>query len=169
MHPIEPPSLLVTDPPDHTRYRKLVSRVFTVRAVENLRDRTQQIATALLDQLPDHEPVDLIAAYCSLLPVTVIAEILGVPQADRDRVLAFGTRPDRRRQGIGTALLRYAIDEARAAGCWQVRSHSPGGYRSDHRLKFRLGFAFHPEVRGGDDRAGHFILPLRPILPSSPG
>jgi len=85
------------------------------------------------------------------------------------RVLAFGTRPDRRRQGIGTALLRYAIDEARAAGCWQVRSHSPGGYRSDHRLKFRLGFAFHPEVRGGDDRAGHFILPLRPILPSSPG
>jgi cytochrome P450 len=91
VHPIEPPSLLVTDPPDHTRYRKLVSRVFTVRAVENLRDRTQQIATGLLDRIPADEPVDLIAAYCSLLPVTVIAEILGVPEADRDRVLAFGT------------------------------------------------------------------------------
>lgn len=91
VHPIEPPSLLVTDPPDHTRYRKLVSRVFTVRAVENLRDRTQQIATELIDRLPTGEPVDLVEAYCSLLPVTVIAEILGVPHADRERVLAFGT------------------------------------------------------------------------------
>lgn len=91
VHPIEPPSLLVTDPPDHTRYRKLVSRVFTVRAVEQLRERTRQIAEELLDGLPAHEPIDLVEAYCSLLPVTVIAEILGVPAADRDRVLAFGT------------------------------------------------------------------------------
>ena len=42
--PLTPPSLLVTEPPDHTRYRKLVSRVFTVRAVEQLRERTQEIA-----------------------------------------------------------------------------------------------------------------------------
>lgn len=91
VHPIEPPSLLVTDPPDHTRYRKLVSRVFTVRAVENLRERTQEIATELLDRLPADQPVDLVESYCSLLPVTVIAEILGVPYADRERVLAFGT------------------------------------------------------------------------------
>jgi GNAT superfamily N-acetyltransferase len=77
------------------------------------------------------------------------------------RVLAFGVRPDHRRRGIGAALQRHAIADARRAGCWQVRSHSAGGYRSDHRLKFRLGFAFHPEVRGGDDRGGHFILPLR--------
>lgn len=76
------------------------------------------------------------------------------------KILAFGTRADRRRQGIGTALQRHAITDARAAGCWQVRSHSDGGYRANHRLKFRLGFAFHPEVRGTDDRAGYFILPL---------
>ncbi|WP_179749885.1 GNAT family N-acetyltransferase [Microlunatus parietis] len=77
------------------------------------------------------------------------------------KILAFGTRPDRRRQGIGLALQRRAIADAAAAGCWQVRSHSAGGYRANHRLKFRLGFAFHPEVRGGDDRGGYFILPLR--------
>lgn len=77
------------------------------------------------------------------------------------KILAFGTRPDRRRQGIGSALQRRAIADAAAAGCWQVRSHSAGGYRANHRLKFRLGFAFHPEVRGGDDRGGYFILPLR--------
>jgi cytochrome P450 len=88
--PLNPPSLLVTEPPDHTRYRKLVSRVFSVRAVERLRGRTQQIATDLLDRLEPTSPVDLVATYCSLLPVTVIAEILGVPEPDREKVLRFG-------------------------------------------------------------------------------
>ena len=91
--PLEPPSLLVTEPPDHTRYRKLVTRVFTVRAVEQLRERTEQIAADLLDELASAgtaEPVDMVERYCSLLPVTVISEILGVPAADRDKVLAFG-------------------------------------------------------------------------------
>jgi cytochrome P450 len=88
--PLTPPSLLVTEPPDHTRYRKLVSRVFSVRAVERLRARTQQIADELLDGLDPTEPVDLVSSYCSLLPVTVIAEILGVPERDREKVLRFG-------------------------------------------------------------------------------
>lgn len=88
--PLTPPSLLVTDPPDHTRYRKLVSRVFSVRAVAQLRTRTQQIATGLLDQIDPGRPVDIVSRYCSLLPVTVIAEILGVPERDRERVLRFG-------------------------------------------------------------------------------
>jgi cytochrome P450 len=88
--PLVPPSLLVTEPPDHTRYRKLVTRVFTARAVENLRARTQQIADELLDGLDPSRPVELVAAYCAQLPVTVIAEILGVPPEDRGRVLEFG-------------------------------------------------------------------------------
>ena len=88
--PLTPPSLLVTEPPDHTRYRKLVSRVFSVRAVEKLRGRTQEIADELLDRIDPSSPVDLVAAYCSLLPVTVIAEILGVPERDREKVLRFG-------------------------------------------------------------------------------
>ena len=54
--PLTPPSLLVTEPPDHTRYRKIVSRVFSVRAVERLRGRTQQIATELLDQIDPSSP-----------------------------------------------------------------------------------------------------------------
>jgi cytochrome P450 len=88
--PLEPPSLLVTEPPDHTRYRKLVTRVFSVRAVERLRERTEQIAGGLLDDLGGTDEVDLVERYCALLPVTVIAEILGVPAEDRARVLAFG-------------------------------------------------------------------------------
>ncbi len=92
LHPVEPPSLLVTEPPDHTRYRKLVTRVFTMRAVEKLRARTEEIAAQLLDDLEPlaSSPVDLVETYCALLPVTVIAEILGVEEEDRARVLAFG-------------------------------------------------------------------------------
>ncbi|MEQ4497651.1 cytochrome P450 [Nocardioides kribbensis] len=95
--PLTPPSLLVTEPPDHTRYRKLVTRVFSVKAVQGLRERTEQIAAGLLDDLEAQarrEPgaaVDLVETYCAQLPVTVIAEILGVPAADRGRVLDFGT------------------------------------------------------------------------------
>ena len=88
--PLTPPSLLVTEPPDHTRYRKLVSRVFSVRAVEKLRERTQEIADDLLTKIDPNSPTDIVAAYCSLLPVTVIAEILGVPEKDREKVLRFG-------------------------------------------------------------------------------
>jgi cytochrome P450 len=92
LHPVEPPSLLVTEPPDHTRYRKLVTRVFTMRAVERLRERTEEIAADLLDSLEKRAsgPVDLVDTYCSVLPVTVIAEILGVPEGERAQVLAFG-------------------------------------------------------------------------------
>jgi len=91
LHPMAPPSLLVTEPPDHTRYRKLVTRVFTVKAVENLRGRTEQIAHELLDAVDPGDPVDLMATYAGLLPVTVIAEILGVPPDERQRVLTLGT------------------------------------------------------------------------------
>jgi len=91
LHPMAPPSLLVSEPPDHTRYRKLVTRVFTVRAVENLRARVEEIANELLDAIDPSDPVDLVEAYCSQLPVTVIAEILGVPPEQRRQVLTMGT------------------------------------------------------------------------------
>ncbi|MER5299641.1 MULTISPECIES: cytochrome P450 [Streptomyces] len=95
MGPLRPPSLLVTEPPEHTRYRKLVTRVFSAQAVQQLRTRTEKIADGLLGDLqrgePGAAPVDLVASYCSLLPVTVIAEILGVPNSERQRLRAFGT------------------------------------------------------------------------------
>lgn len=89
--PIDPPSMLAVDPPDHTRYRKLVSRVFTAKAVAALRERTATLADELLDEIdPAAGPVDLVARYASLLPVTVISEILGVPVSMRERFLEWG-------------------------------------------------------------------------------
>lgn len=91
LHPLRPPSLLAVEPPDHTRYRKTVSSVFTTRAVAALRDGVEQTAAALLDQL-SREPgvIDIVDRYCAQLPVSIISDILGVPDADRQRVLEFG-------------------------------------------------------------------------------
>lgn len=88
--PIDPPSLLVVEPPDHTRYRRLVSKVFTARAVEALRPRIEAVAQGLLDQLTGRDEADLVDAYASRLPVAVIAQILGVPPEDHARVLRLG-------------------------------------------------------------------------------
>lgn len=93
LHPLLPPSLLSVEPPEHTRYRKTVSSVFTTRAVAALRDRVQQAASVLIDELEGGtvgSTVEIVERYCSQLPVTVIGDILGVPDADRPRILEFG-------------------------------------------------------------------------------
>ncbi len=91
LHPLLPPSLLAVEPPEHTRYRKTVSSVFTSRAVSALRDQVEDTAAALLDELSDTtEVVDIVERYCSQLPVSIIGEILGVPEQDRSSVLEFG-------------------------------------------------------------------------------
>ncbi|KLI05210.1 cytochrome P450 [Mycolicibacterium conceptionense] len=89
LHPLLAPSLLAVEPPDHTRYRKLVSSVFTTRAVSRLRERVQETANELLDAM-DGGVVDIVEQYCAQLPVAVISDILGVPDADRSQILRFG-------------------------------------------------------------------------------
>ena len=90
--PVEPPSMLAVDPPTHTRYRRMVSRVFTPRAIEGLRGRIQVLATELLDDLAEQgsDAVDLVPTYAAQLPVTVIAEILGVPIEMQREFLEWG-------------------------------------------------------------------------------
>ena len=91
LHPIEPPSLLSIEPPDHTRCRKLVSSVFTTRAVAALRERVQQTAGEILDGLDTTTTViDVVQRYCGQLPIAVISDILGVPARDRPQILHFG-------------------------------------------------------------------------------
>ncbi|MEU5941290.1 cytochrome P450 [Micromonospora sp. NPDC047548] len=75
--------MLRTDPPDHTRLRRLVSKAFTPRRVTALEPRIRTIATDLLAALPTgDEPADLFAAYASPLPILVIGELFGVRTDD---------------------------------------------------------------------------------------
>ncbi|MFI6041478.1 cytochrome P450 [Nocardia sp. NPDC051321] len=76
--------MLNSDPPDHTRLRKMVNKAFTTRRVAALRPRIEEITAGLLDRMAEHDEVDLLAAFAIPLPVTVICELLGVPFADRE-------------------------------------------------------------------------------------
>jgi cytochrome P450 len=76
-------SLTQLDPPRHTKLRKLVNQAFTPRVVAALEPRIRTIATDLLEAAPSGR-IDLIADFAYPLPVTVIAELLGVPSSDRD-------------------------------------------------------------------------------------
>jgi hypothetical protein len=77
-------SILTTDAPDHPRLRTLVSRAFTVRRVSELRPRVEAISAGLLDGIAaGPEPVDLTERFCYPLPITVICELVGIPEFDR--------------------------------------------------------------------------------------
>jgi cytochrome P450 len=75
--------LLDVEPPVHTRLRRLVSRAFTPRMVESLRPRIRRIATELAERFAERGGGDVIAEVAEPLPVTVIADMLGVPESDR--------------------------------------------------------------------------------------
>ncbi|MCU1655952.1 MAG: cytochrome [Pseudonocardiales bacterium] len=79
-------SLLENEPPAHTRLRRLIAGAFARGHVERLRPRVAELAERLADRVADAgsdgSPVDLIATYAEPLPVQVIAELLGVPEAD---------------------------------------------------------------------------------------
>src|SRR5713226_6955949 len=78
-------SMLVSDPPDHTRLRALVQKAFTPRMVEQLRPRIGSIVRELIDRIATRGgPFDIIADLAYPLPVVVIAELLGVPPEDRE-------------------------------------------------------------------------------------
>ncbi|MFD9038797.1 cytochrome P450 family protein [Streptomyces bottropensis] len=74
--------LLNMDPPDHTRLRRLVAKAFTARHVETLRPRIQASVDGLLSAISD-QPADLMQALANPLPMTVICELLGIPDQDR--------------------------------------------------------------------------------------
>jgi cytochrome P450 len=84
-------NMLNSDPPKHTRLRKLVNSEFTPRRVEALRPRIQDVVETLLDECPTREPVDLLPAFAFPLPITVICELLGVPPDERSQVQGWST------------------------------------------------------------------------------
>jgi cytochrome P450 len=87
---IEPPSMLVTDPPEHTRLRRLVSRAFTPRALDGLRTRVHDIADELLRGLEGSAECDLITEYTSQIPIAVIAELLAIPHDETRHLHEIG-------------------------------------------------------------------------------
>ena len=76
--------MLQQDPPDHTRLRGLVVKAFTARRVEDMRPRIQQIVDETLDRIIPHGRMDLIEDFAFRLPVTIICDMLGIPEEHRE-------------------------------------------------------------------------------------
>jgi cytochrome P450 len=133
------PSLMTSDPPDHTRLRRLVSRAFTPRRVEGLRRRVQEIVDQLLDAMAPRGEADLISAFAFPLPITVICELLGVPSEDRDDLRAWtrrmvvipGTEEERERARQGALALQRYLSRLVAQRKAEVRTDLVDGAQPD--------------------------------------
>ncbi|MER7053339.1 cytochrome P450 [Streptomyces sp. NPDC000351] len=141
LHPAVAHTMLAGDPPQHTRLRKLVTKAFTTRAVAELRPFIARLTDDLLDQWPAGEPFDFMAGLAVPLPVVVICELLGVPQADRSDVQRWSAE-------LFAAGAPDAIDAA---------SHAMADYMTDLLAAKRLdpGSSLLDRLvsaRDGDDR-----------------
>ena len=81
-----PPMIIFMDPPRHDRQRRLVSRAFTPRAINELEPFVRDLAGRFLDRLAEQGGGDFVEDFSALLPSNVIMELIGVPEADRDRL-----------------------------------------------------------------------------------
>lgn len=78
-------NMLGREPPDHTRLRKLISKAFTPRRIEQFSGQIETVCEELLAKAPSGRPFDLVADYALPLPLTIISEFLGIPPSDRRR------------------------------------------------------------------------------------
>lgn len=92
-------SFLAMDPPDHTRMRALVSKGFTPRRVADLEERIREMARELVEAAVDRGTFDLIGDIAGRLPMDVISEMIGVPQADRPELRRWAALLVHRREG----------------------------------------------------------------------
>jgi pimeloyl-[acyl-carrier protein] synthase len=115
-----PRSMLMRDPPDHTRLRTLVNKAFTPRVIEGMRSHIQSIVDRLLDRVQGTRTMDVIADLAYPLPVTVICEMLGVPLEDHDAIRGWSSDIARSLDAIGLLadpdVVKRGGDARRALG-----------------------------------------------------
>ena len=104
--------MLLKNPPDHTRLRKLVTKAFTPRVVENMRPHIQAIVDDLLDAVQAKGSFDIIQDIAFPLPVIVIAELIGVPPEDREYFKDWTSALARSLDPVITPEIAQAADKA---------------------------------------------------------
>jgi cytochrome P450 len=125
--------MLQQDPPDHTRLRGLVVKAFTARRLEDMRPRIQQVVDQTLDAVIDRGHMDLIEDFAFRLPVTIICDMLGIPEEHRE--VFYRSSRDGGRLLDPVPLSRAEIDQANASHAmaqmyfqqlFELRRRNPG-------------------------------------------
>jgi cholest-4-en-3-one 26-monooxygenase len=98
--------MLFMDPPEHTRYRKLVNRGFTPRMISALETHVRELTANILDEALAKRDVDFVVDIAAELPLEVIAELLGVPREDRHKLFDWSNRM------IGSEDPEYLVDSS---------------------------------------------------------
>lgn len=106
-------SLLDLEPPDHTRLRRLIQKAFMARQIEQLRGRVASLTHQLIDEMEPVGQANLLEKFATTIPVTLIAELLGVPTANSDDLLNWshamvamyelGTTPQQEQKAVQAA------------------------------------------------------------------
>ena len=134
--------MLQLDPPDHGRLRSLVVRALTARRVEDMRPRIQQIVDEIIDRVEPQGHMDLIADFAFRLPVTVICDMLGIPEEHRE-VFFAGSRTGGRLLDLAP-LSRAEIDEQNSYNLamaayfhrlFELRRREPGNDLTTHLVQ----------------------------------
>ena len=117
-------SIIYIDPPEHVKYRKLVQPAFSPGRLRALEDRIGALVRELLSGIDDSATMDFVEVFAAPLPLLVIADMLGVPGADRERfkrwsdaIIEAGTQPNSENMAQSVELLEYfgsVIAERRA-------------------------------------------------------
>jgi cytochrome P450 len=125
--------MLQQDPPDHTRLRGLVVKVFTARRVEDMRPRIQEIVDQTLDRIAGQGHMDLIEDFAFRLPVTIICDMLGIPEDHRE--VFYSSSRDGGRLLDPVLLTKAEIEQANASNLmaqmyfqqlFELRRKNPG-------------------------------------------
>jgi cytochrome P450 PksS len=107
-------NMLTTDEPDHTRLRSIVDEAFRRRAVLDMEPRIRTIADGLADELfAQSEPADLVSRYAQILPLSVICELLGLPQADRPQFIAWANAMAQFTSAVGFLRAMFVLRKMR--------------------------------------------------------
>jgi cholest-4-en-3-one 26-monooxygenase len=101
--------MLFMDPPDHTRYRKLVNRGFTPRMIGELEPRIRKLTNDILDEALGKDPCDFVVEIAAELPLEVIAELIGVPRDERHKIFEWSNRM------IGSEDPEYIVSDEEVA------------------------------------------------------
>jgi len=134
--------MLQLDPPDHGRLRGLVVRAFTARRIEDMRPRIQQIVDDIIDRVEPRGRMDLIADFAFRLPVTVICDMLGIPEERRD-VFFTSSRAGGRLLDLAP-LSKAEIEEQNSynlamaeyfQGLFELRRRQPGNDLTTHLVQ----------------------------------